>query len=195
MENIKFVLASGSPRRKELLENLKVKFDVVVSDADEENVPKDLPPQLYVQELAVIKGTSVAAGLGKNEYVIAADTIVVCNGEIIGKPRDEADAVRILQMLSGNTHSVYTGFSVTEAKNGKTVSGYEVTAVHFRELSEGEIADYISSGEPYDKAGAYGIQGRAGIFIDRIDGDFFNVVGLPLCALNNMIKKEFNISL
>lgn len=195
MEKVKFVLASKSPRRYELLKNLGLDFLVAISGADESGVPKDLPPELYVQELAVLKGTSMSSRYAKGYFVIAADTVVVYNGEIIGKPVDEADAERILKMLSGNTHKVYTGFSVTDAGNGKTVSGYEVTDVHFRELSDEEIADYIASKAPFDKAGAYGIQGRAGLFADRIDGDFFNVVGLPLCALGNLIKKEFNISL
>jgi len=195
MDKIKFVLASKSPRRCELLKNLGVDFEVSVSGADESKVPKDLPPQLYVQELAVIKGTSVAEQYKKGCYIIAADTVVVYDGEIIGKPKDSEDAKRMLSMFSGNTHRVYTGFSVTDAGSGKTVSDYEMTEVHFKELSDSEMDAYIASGEPFDKAGGYGIQGRAGLFVDSITGDFFNVVGLPLCKLNNLIKKEFDILL
>lgn len=195
MNKPRFILASKSPRRSELLGNIDVDFEVSVSDADEDKIPKTLPPHLYVQELAVLKGTSVAAEYKKGCYVIAADTVVVYNGEIIGKPADAEDAKRILSALSGNTHFVYTGFSVTDAANMHTVSGYEATEVHFKDLSDGEIDDYIASGAPFDKAGAYGIQGRAGLFVDTIRGDFFNVVGLPVCALNKLMIKEFNISL
>lgn len=195
MSKSKFVLASKSPRRCELLRNLDVDFEVMVSGADESVVPKDLPPQLYVQELAVLKGTSVSSSCGKNRYVIAADTVVVYNGEIIGKPKDSQDAERMLSMFSGATHQVYTGFSITDSSSGKTVSGYELTEVRFRNLSREEKDAYISSGAPFDKAGGYGIQGRAGLFVEGIDGDFFNVVGLPICALNELMKKEFNISL
>ncbi len=195
MSKPRLILASKSPRRCELLRNTDTEFEVCVSGADEDKIPKDLPPQLYVQELAVLKGTSVADGYGKNCYVIAADTVVVHNDQIIGKPKDAADAKRILTSLSGDTHFVYTGFSVTDASNMHTVSGFEVTEVHFKDLSETEIDEYIASGAPFDKAGGYGIQGRAGLFADSIKGDFFNVVGLPLCALNNLMVKEFNISL
>ncbi len=195
MSKPRFILASKSPRRSELLGNIDVDFEVSVSDADEDKIPKTLPPHLYVQELAVLKGTSVASGYKKGCYVIAADTVVVYNGEIIGKPADAEDAKRILSALSGNTHFVYTGFSVTDAANMHTVSGYEATEVHFKDLEDREIDDYINSGAPFDKAGAYGIQGRAGLFVDGIKGDFFNVVGLPVCALNKLMIKEFNISL
>ena len=195
MNKPKFVLASKSPRRCELLKNIGVEFEVCVSGADEDQIPKDLPPHLYVQELAVIKGTFVSDNFKKGAYVIAADTVVVHNGEIIGKPKDREDAKRILNALSNSTHFVYTGFSVTDAANAHTASGYEVTEVHFKELTDAEIEAYIDSGAPFDKAGAYGIQGVAGLFVDKINGDFFNVVGLPLCALNNLLIKEFNISL
>lgn len=190
-----FVLASKSPRRSELLENLGVEFTIAVSDIDESKIPKDLPPKLYVQELAVLKGTAIGAGCGAGRFVIAADTVVVCDDEIIGKPTDEADARRMLKMMSGRVHEVYTGFSVTDSTSGMTASGYEVTKVRFRELSNEEIDGYIKSGAPFDKAGGYGIQGRASLFVEGIDGDYFNVVGLPLNALNELMKKEFNISL
>lgn len=195
MKNPKFVLASKSPRRAELLKNLGVDFSVKVSGADESQIPKDLPPNIYVQELAVLKGTAVSEEFGGGSYVIAADTVVVFDGEIIGKPKDKADARRILKLLSNNTHKVYTGYSVTDAANVHTASGCEVTDVHFKELTDGEIDAYIATGEPLDKAGAYGIQGAGSLFADEIRGDFFNVVGLPLCALNKLMIKEFNISL
>lgn len=195
MKNPKFVLASKSPRRAELLKNIGVDFSVKVSGADESQIPKDLPPNIYVQELAVLKGTAVSEEFGGGSYVIAADTVVVFDGEIIGKPKDKADARRILKLLSNNTHKVYTGYSVTDAANVHTASGCEVTDVHFKELTDGEIDAYIATGEPLDKAGAYGIQGTGSLFADEIRGDFFNVVGLPLCALNKLMIKEFNISL
>ena len=195
MKNTKLVLASKSPRRCELLKNLGVPFEISVSGADESKISKELSPQMYVQELAVLKSTSVAQNFKKGAYTIGADTVVVLNGEIIGKPRDREDAVRILTLLSGREHYVYTGFSVTDCSDGRTVSGYEVTEVHFKELTIEEINNYIDTEPPYDKAGAYGIQGKAGLFVDSIKGDFFNVVGLPLCSLNNLMKKEFNISL
>lgn len=195
MSKPRFILASKSPRRSELLGNIDVDFEVSVSNADEDKIPKTLSPQLYVQELAVLKGTSVAAEYKKGCYVIAADTVVVYNGEIIGKPKDAGDAKHILTELSGNTHYVYTGYSVTDAANMHTASDYEMTEVYFKELTDEEIDDYIATGAPFDKAGGYGIQGRAGLFVDSIKGDFFNVVGLPLCGLNKLMKKEFNISL
>lgn len=195
MKKPTFILASKSPRRSELLQNLGVEFDVAVSDIDESKIPRNLPPKLYVQELALLKGTSIGAGCGEGRLVIAADTVVVCDGEIIGKPADEAEARRMLQMMSGKAHEVYTGFSITDSTSGMTASGYEVTKVRFRKLSDEEIDAYIASGAPYDKAGGYGIQGRASLFVEGIDGDYFNVVGLPLNALNELMKKEFNISL
>ena len=195
MENRKIVLASKSPRRAELLKNIKTEFEIRVSDADESKIPKDLHPKMYVQELAVLKSTSVAPLCSKNSLVIGADTVVVYNDEIIGKPKDREDAVRILSMLSGRTHCVYTGFSVTDAKSGHTVSGYEKTEVRFKNLTIDEIESYTDVEPPYDKAGAYGIQGRASLFAESIEGDFFNVVGLPLCALNNLLIKEFEFSL
>ena len=195
MKKKKIVLASKSPRRLELLNNLNTDFQVMVSDADESKVPKDLSPQMYVQELAVLKCTSVASKCKKDCIIIGADTIVLHRGEIIGKPKDREDAVKILSRLSGNTHYVYTGFAVTDCADGKTVSGYEMTEVHFKELTLGEIEKYIDDEPPFDKAGAYGIQGRAGLFVDWLKGDFFNVVGLPICALNNLMTKEFNITL
>lgn len=194
MKSPKFILASKSPRRAELLKNLGVDFNTKVSGADEDQIPKDLPPHIYVQELAVLKGTAVSEECDKG-FVIAADTVVVFDGEIIGKPKDKADARRILKLLSNNTHKVFTGYSVTDAGNLHTASGCEVTEVHFKELTDGEIDAYVASGEPLDKAGAYGIQGAGSLFADEIHGDFFNVVGLPLCALNKLMIKEFNISL
>ena len=195
MSKPKFVLASKSPRRSELLQNIGVEFEVIVSGADESEIPATLPPHIYVQELAVLKGTAVAADCRIGRLVIAADTVVVCDGEIMGKPKDAEDAYRMLKMFSGREHYVYTGFSVSDSSNMMTVSGYEMTEVHFKELSDDEINEYINSGECFDKAGGYGIQGKASLFVDSIKGDFFNVVGLPLCALNNLLIKEFNISL
>ena len=129
----------------------------------------------------------IASQAGEDDVVIAADTVVCLDDQILGKPADEEDAARMLKALSGRDHRVFTG--VTVARGDKVLSDYEETAVHFRPLTEREIAAYIATGEPMDKAGAYGIQGRASLFVRAIEGDYFNVVGLPLCKLGQMLKE------
>ena len=187
----KFVLASKSPRRKELLENIGIKFMVVEGDVDESVVPKSLEPKLYVQELAVLKANSVAKKAGKNTLVIGSDTVVIHNDEVLGKPADLNEAKSMLKSLSGKTHYVYTGVAVLDTDSMKIVSDYEKTAVTFRELSDSEIDYYVSNYRTLDKAGAYGIQEFAGVFVSGIDGDYFNIVGLPLCRLYTLINEEF----
>ena len=187
----KFVLASKSPRRKELLENIGIKFMVVEGDVDESVVPKSLEPKLYVQELAVLKANSVAKKAGKNTLVIGSDTVVIHNDEVLGKPADLNEAKSMLKSLSGNTHYVYTGVAVLDTDDTKIVSDYEKTAVTFRELSDSEIDYYVSNYRTLDKAGAYGIQEFAGVFVSGIEGDYFNIVGLPLCRLYTLINEEF----
>ena len=187
----KFVLASKSPRRKELLENIGIKFMVVEGDVDESVVPKSLEPKLYVQELAVLKANSVAKKAGKNTLVIGSDTVVIHNDEVLGKPADLNEAKSMLKSLSGNTHYVYTGVAVLDTDSMKIVSDYEKTAVTFRELSDSEIDYYVSNYRTLDKAGAYGIQEFAGVFVSGIEGDYFNIVGLPLCRLYTLINEEF----
>lgn len=190
----KFILASASPRRKELLEVMGIDFDVVVSDADEESVARDVPPELYVQELALLKAAATAKLVLKNKQalIISADTIVTLDGEILGKPADTADAERILSMLSGRAHEVYTGYCVMRLADGKTVCKSVCTKVHFKNIDSDTIKAYIDSGEPMDKAGAYGIQGRGSVLIDKISGDYFNVVGLPVSALYDTLNTEFD---
>lgn len=188
----KFILASQSPRRKEILKGIGVDFKVSVSDADE-NIDKNIEPHLYVQELAMIKAAAV-----KNEnaeYIIAADTIVYHNGKIMGKPHTKEEAAGMLESLSGTTHSVYTGICVCALKKGVSVTDYEKTEVMFNKLTHEEITKYIESGEPFDKAGGYGIQGKGALLVKGISGDYFNVVGLPVAKLNKLLKREFNTDL
>ncbi len=187
----KIILASKSPRRRELLENIGVKFGVAVSDTDEAAVSKELDPGLYVRELSLLKATAVAKHCGKHAFVIGADTVVVHNGEILGKPKDRADAYAMLTRLSGDVHHVYTGISVVNTDDMQAVSEYEKTAVVFRKLTKREIEYYIDNYNVLDKAGSYAIQEYAGAFVSRIEGDYFNIVGLPLCRLCTLISREY----
>ena len=189
MKNI--ILASKSPRRKELLENIGFKFSVFEGDVDESTVPKTLEPNLYVQELAVLKANSVAKRSPKNTLIIGADTVVIHDGEVLGKPHDLDEAYNMLKSLSGKTHYVYTGVAVIDTDSMKIASRYEKTAVTFRELSDEEIRFYIENYKTLDKAGAYGIQEFAGVFVSSIEGDYFNIVGLPMCRLYTLINEEF----
>ena len=173
------VLASASPRRRELLEKAGVDFTVRVSQA-EEHIEPGTPPHEAVMQLAMQKAQAVAREC-PDDLVIGADTVVVLDGEILGKPADEADAARMLRRLSGQTHTVYTGVCLVRA--GKTETFFEQTQVTFYPLTDDEIAAYVATGEPMDKAGAYGIQGRGCTLVREIRGDYFNVVGLPVAAL------------
>ena len=192
-----FILASASPRRKELLGRLGIDFDIIVSEADESAIPKDIPVKLYVQELAMLKAAATAKQVLKNKkaYVIAADTVVTLDGEVLGKPKDAEDAFNILKSLSGREHEVYTGICVMRIKDAKTVCRAVKTDVRFKELTDEKIRVYIAPGEPMDKAGAYGIQGIGAVLVDGISGDYFNVVGLPLAALSDVLEKEFDIEI
>lgn len=169
------VLASASPRRSELLRRAGLNFKIMPAGT-EINPDPGLAPERYAVESAENKARAVAALCGTDDVVLAADTVVYYDG-IIGKPRDEDDAFAILRRLSGNTHSVITGYAVLWGD--RSVLNFERTYVTFRELSDIEILDYIKSGEPMDKAGAYGIQGLAGAFVEKVEGDLHNVVGLP----------------
>lgn len=176
----KIVLASQSPRRKKLLEQIELDFDIVVSNVDED-VSGDFPPADICCRIALDKARDVAQRLTEPSIVIGADTIVVLNDRVLGKPNSEPEAAEMLKALSGNFHYVYTGlaFIDTVAKTEKTV--YEKTKVQFRELTDNEIYSYIETGSPMDKAGAYGIQDDFGaVFVSRIEGCYYNVVGLPL---------------
>ena len=192
-----FILASGSPRRKEILSAAGVKFSVLVSDADESAVDKDAPVGIYVQELALLKAAASAKYVLKNKdaLVIAADTIVTLDGKILGKPKDEDDAFDMLKSLSNRAHEVYTGYCVMRISDGFTVCNSVKTEVLFKELDDDLIRRYIKTGEPMDKAGAYGIQGKGAILAEKINGDYFNVVGLPVSALAKTLKDEFDIEI
>ncbi|HAS06707.1 MULTISPECIES: Maf family protein [Clostridia] len=185
MKNL--ILASGSPRRRELMSQVGLDFTVVTSDADE-NI-KEMEPEDYVRELSSIKAQSVLEQYTDKEdavIVIGADTIVYHKGEILTKPKDEEDAFRILKSLEGEIHQVYTGVTICSAH--KNVSFYEKTDVWVYDMTDEEIRDYINTGEPMDKAGAYGIQGKFAAYIKGIEGDYNNVVGLPVARLVHELK-------
>jgi septum formation protein len=180
------VLASGSPRRRELLGQIGIAEFEVLPAKGEETAPEGLTPAELVEHLAAQKASEIAAQR-PDALVIGADTVVVLDGTVLGKPHDEADAKRMLSALSGRSHEVYTGLAVIS--NGKIYRHAERTEVAFRALTEEEIAAYVATGEPMDKAGAYGIQGKACVFIRGIQGDYYNVVGLPVCALHELLKQ------
>jgi len=178
------ILASASPRRRELLSLITTDFEIIVSEADE-TLPESITPEQAVMELAARKATAVAKS-HPDRAVIGSDTVVAVDGEILGKPTDDADAVRMLKLLSGRKHHVFTGLCI--AYQGENTVFYDGAAVEFAEMSESEIADYVASGEPRDKAGAYAIQGLASKFITSISGDYYSVVGLPVSHLYRSLK-------
>lgn len=180
---MKIVLASASPRRKELMQLINTDFDVRPSDFDETGISAKTPEEL-VKKLA--EGKALATDYRQDETVIGCDTVVAVGGEVLGKPKDKADAVRMMHLLSGCTHSVYTGVCILHS--GKKHIFAEETKVTFFPLSEEEIEAYTDSAEPYDKAGAYGIQGKAGLFVEKIEGDYNNVVGFPAARVNRVLK-------
>ena len=186
------ILASTSPRRRELMDLMGLRYNILAPEGDEVHDPK-LSPRALVEHLARQKGEDVAARAPKDALVIAADTVVALGERVLGKPKDQADAVAMLTALSGRTHSVFTGVCMFGA--GKIVVESEETLVHMRPLSAAEIAAYVDSGEPMDKAGAYGIQGGASLFIPRIEGDYFNVMGFPVCHVGQMLVKHFGFIL
>lgn len=187
---MRVILASGSPRRKSLLESIGLNFTVYHPDVNEEHFPNELPSDLCAR----LSRLKAQAGLKEfpDDVIIAADTIVVIGGEILGKPHDHEDASRMLHHLSGKTHEVITGLCV--CCSGKTLCADIHTLVKFRELSEREISAYVMTGEPDDKAGAYAVQGIGSLLIESINGDYYNVVGLPLCTLGSMLQ-DFGINL
>ena len=181
MSGLRVVLASGSPRRRQLLTMIGIRHQVIAADIDEAYLPGEAPPA-HAERLAREKGGVVAAR-NEDALVISADTIVVVDGEVLGKPRDAADAARMLHQLSGREHDVFTAVAVT--RRGRTEAGVEQVRVTFRELSEDDVRAYIATGEPMDKAGSYGIQGYGATIVERIDGDYFAVMGL---ALGRMVR-------
>ncbi len=182
------VLASASPRRKEILQMLGVRDLIVLPAAGAEIVPEDVGPGKAVELISAAKAMETAGRCGPDDLVIAADTVVYADGSILGKPSSPEDAARMLQLLSGRSHQVYTG--ITVGRNGRFVSEHEVSCVFFRELTREDILGYIATGEPMDKAGAYGAQGIGALLVERIEGDFFNVMGLPVCRLGKMLKEQ-----
>ena len=188
--NRKLILASGSPRRRELMEKLRTSFEVEVSDVDEA-IPGDISTEDAAEYLSGVKAAAVYE-LHKSEdvIVVGADTIVVYDGEIYGKPKDEADAYRMLKKLSGRTHLVITGVTVIAGASGRErrLSFSNITRVTFYELSDEEIRDYIATGEPSDKAGAYGIQEQGALLVKHIEGDFYSVMGLPIAELAHALQ-------
>ncbi len=184
----KVILASGSPRRLELLTMAGYNCTVIKPDTDE-NIEFS-SPEGYVAELSLRKAREIA---DENDgCVIAADTVVAIDGKILGKPADEEDAKAMLRSLSGNCHSVFTGFTVSMGE--KNVTEVSETKVYMRNITEAEIDAYVASGNPMDKAGSYGIQCAAGMFIDKIDGDYYTVVGLPLCRVSVILREQFGIT-
>ncbi len=186
MEGNRIILASASPRRMELLASAGIRFDVRVSNVAEDVLPGEAPRD-HVMRLARDKAIEVAART-EGQFFIGADTIVVCDDEIMGKPHDAADAERMLRKLSGVPHSVITGFAVYDKKRDGLLCDAVETRVYFKHLRDEEIAAYIATGCPMDKAGAYAIQGGAAHMVERIDGSYTNVVGLPLCEVVEALR-------
>lgn len=186
------ILASASPRRKEIMANLGLKFRIQPADIIE-SILDEYSPEEAVLNIACQKAQEIAK-IETKGIIIAADTIVVLDGQILGKPADKDEAFEILAKLSNKCHEVMTAIYLIDAENGQNFSHVEISKVFFREIREKEIEKYILSGEPMDKAGAYGIQGLASFFIQRIEGCYFNIVGLPVFALYNLLEK-MNINL
>ena len=182
------ILASGSSRRQELLRNAGFTFEVRPSSIPEEPRP-DETPEAFVQRMAAEKALEVAARSPAESLVLGADTVVVADAEILNKPADPEDARRMLRRLSGRSHQVLTGVCLVKAPRTIEARGESDTRVWFRPLAEDEIRDYVATGEPLDKAGAYGIQGRASRFVTRIEGCYFNVVGLPVALVDEMLRR------
>ncbi len=190
---MKLILASKSPRRAEILRNIGLDFEIRISNADE-YVPEGITePCKIVEHLASLKAHDLKSSLCKNEILIAADTLVFNGSMRLGKPSDAEDAFRMLKTLSGKKHTVITGIAVMSQEN--FVCDNVATDVYFKDLSDEEIESYILTKEPLDKAGAYGIQGLGSKFVKRIDGDYFSVVGLPVCRLCEILANDFRYDL
>ena len=191
---MRIILASKSPRRREILENLGLEFEIIVADADESSDIRE--PDELVMTLAARKGRAVLRKIGdeaKDSLIIACDTLVYADGEFLGKPHNRADAERMIRMLSGDSHYVVSGIYL--CYNGHEERAAAFTKVIFDKLTEADVKAYLDTSEPYDKAGAYAIQGRASAYISGIEGDYFNVVGLPVNLLCKTLKNQFGIDL
>ncbi len=194
-EKPQIVLASGSPRRKEMLEKLGIPISVIPSAVPEDLLPGETPGE-HVVRLSIAKAKEVAARDDvAGRWFIGSDTIVLLGNDILGKPADAGEAAAMLRSLSGACHRVLSGYAVLDRQGGKMVADVVATDVRFRELTESEIAGYIATGEPMDKAGAYAIQGMGGVFVERIDGSYNNVVGMPLCQVVEVLKRMGAVSL
>lgn len=185
---MEFILASASPRRQELLSRIVKNFEVIVSEFDEDKIQFSGDVDEYVKTLAEFKAKEVAQKIEKPSIIIAADTVVVMDNTILGKPKDKNEAFSTLKMLSGKCHRVYTAIAVYNSETRVLKKKCLFTEVYFSDITENEIWQYIESGEPLDKAGSYGIQGLGGVFVEKINGCYYNVVGLPL----NLLKKTIN---
>ena len=181
------ILASQSPRRRELLGQMGLTDFIIRPALGEEKADPGLSPDRLVESLSAQKGLEVAAASDPGDLVIAADTVVAVDGQVLGKPRDRGDALRMLAALSGRAHTVYTG--VTLCRDGAVLTQHEATQVRFRTLTPAEMEAYVDTGEPMDKAGAYGIQGYGALLVEGIEGDYSNVVGLPVCRLGRMLAR------
>jgi septum formation protein len=190
---MKIILASSSPRRKEILENANVKFDIIKSEIDEVILDNELPSQV-VMRLAFEKCIDIAVK-HRESLVIGADTVVVLDDIILGKPKDIDEAIAMITQLSGKTHQVITGISLINLSANKKIIDYVVSNVKFKDLSAEDIKDYIQTNESLDKAGAYGIQGYGALLVEEIQGDYFNIVGLPISRLSDLLKQHFSINI
>lgn len=190
----RIILASASPRRKELLEQVGAEFEIIPAVGEE--IITDSSPQQAVLDLAAQKAAEVAAKVREDAIILGADTVVAFGDKILGKPKDEADAKQMLSLLSGKTHSVYTGVSIVVRQSGESqsYSFYEETEVTMYPLSEQQILSYIRTKEPMDKAGSYGIQGKGAVFIEKIQGDYNNVVGLPIARVFRTLEEVCGFS-
>ena len=181
------ILASQSPRRRELLGQMGISDFIVRPARGEEKAAPGLSPARLVEALSLQKGLEIASAAAPGDLVIAADTVVAVDGRVLGKPHSREEAAAMLSSLSGRAHTVYTG--VTVCREGNVLTEHEATAVRFRPLTPGEIDAYVATGEPMDKAGAYGIQGYGALLVEGIQGDYSNVVGLPVCRLGRMLAR------
>ena len=190
---MEIILASASPRRKEILQNTKLNFDIQKSDVEEVMLENESPEDMVVR-LAYEKAFDVAKR-NTDRLVIGADTIVALDNEVLGKPKDQNEAYQMIKRLSNKTHKVITGISLINLKENKIIKDYVVSFVTFKDLSEDSIKDYINTNESLDKAGAYGIQGYGALLVKNIQGDYFNIVGLPISKLSDLLKDHFDINL
>jgi septum formation protein len=191
---LKLILASASPRRAEILRNAGIRFEIWSTDVDESRLDNESPGE-YVRRLALAKALAAAEktpDLAADDPIIGADTVVVVDSAILGKPASSDDAKRMLRSISGSVHEVHTGLALLQTSGMQQRVAEEITRVHFAHLSDQEIEDYIATGEPFDKAGAYAIQGVGGRFVKRIEGCYFNVMGLPLARLWTLLR-EFGL--